>query len=143
MAESGKLQRVYLVTGVSTNTALVGELSSNWTINGNNIDFSDKDSSWVEGMKGNKSGEASASLTYKKGSNQESILDALLAGTEVSIFVGEVSSGAQADGILGTALIASVAASNPDNDKITWDISFTFTGTIQRIKTTTTTTTGA
>ena len=143
MAESGKLQRVYLVTGVSTNTALVGELSSNWTINGNIIDVSDKDSSWFEGMMGNKSGEASASLTYKKGSNQESILDALLAGTEVSIFVGEVSSGAQADGILGTALIASVAASNPDNDKITWDISFTFTGTIQRIKTTTTTTTGA
>lgn len=134
---------MYLVTGESTNTALVGELSSQWTINGNIIDVSDKDSSWFEGMAGNKSGEASASLTFQKGTNQETIMDALLAGSEVSIFIGEVSSGAQADGILGSALIASISESDPDNDKVTWDISFTFTGTIQRIKTTTTTTTGA
>ena len=132
-----------MVTGESTNTALVGELSSQWTINGNIIDVSDKDSSWFEGMAGNKSGEASASLTFQKGTNQETIMDALLAGSEVSIFIGEVSSGAQADGILGSALIASISESDPDNDKVTWDISFTFTGTIQRIKTTTTTTTGA
>ena len=143
MAESGKLQRVYLVTGESTNTALVGELSSQWTINGNIIDVSDKDSSWFEGMMGNKSAEASASLTYKKGTNQETILSALLAGAEVSVFIGEVSSGAQADGVLGSALVASVSESNPDNDKVTWDISLTFTGEVQRIKTTTTTTTGA
>ena len=134
---------MYLVTGESTNTALVGELSSQWTINGNIIDVSDKDSSWFEGMAGNKSGEASASLTFQKGTNQETIMDALLAGSEVSIFIVEVSSGAQADGILGSALIASISESDPDNDKVTWDISFTFTGTIQRIKTTTTTTTGA
>ena len=124
------------MTGESTNTALVGELSSQWTINGNIIDVSDKDSSWFEGMAGNKSGEASASLTFQKGTNQETIMDALLAGSEVSIFIGEVSSGAQADGILGSALIASISESDPDNDKVTWDISFTFTGTIQRIKTT-------
>lgn len=134
---------MYLVTGESTNTALVGELSSQWTINGNIIDVSDKDSSWFEGMAGNKSGEASASLTFQKGTNQETIMDALLAGSAVSIFIGEVSSGAQADGILGSALIASISESDPDNDKVTWDISFTFTGTIQRIKATTTTTTGA
>lgn len=132
-----------MVTGESTNTALVGELSSQWTINGNIIDVSDKDSSWFEGMAGNKSGEASASLTFQKGTNQETIMDALLAGSAVSIFIGEVSSGAQADGILGSALIASISESDPDNDKVTWDISFTFTGTIQRIKATTTTTTGA
>lgn len=132
-----------MVTGESTNTALVGELSSQWTINGNIIDVSDKDSSWFEGMAGNKSGEASASLTFQKGTNQETIMDALLAGSAVSIFIGEVTSGAQADGILGSALIASISESDPDNDKVTWDISFTFTGTIQRIKTTTTTTTGA
>ena len=124
------------MTGESTNTALVGELSSQWTINGNIIDVSDKDSSWFEGMAGNKSGEASASLTFQKGTNQETIMDALLAGSEVSIFIGEVSSGAQADGILGRALIASISESDPDNDKVIWDISFTFTGTIQRIKTT-------
>ena len=115
---------------------MVGELSSQWTINGNIIDVSNKDSSWFEGMAGNKSGEASASLTFQKGTNQETIMDALLAGSEVSIFIGEVSSGAQADGILGSALIASISESDPDNDKVTWDISFTFTGTIQRIKTT-------
>ena len=132
-----------MVTGESTNTALVGELSSQWTINGNIIDVSDKDSSWFEGMAGNKSGEASASLTFQKGTNQETIMDALMAGSAVSIFIGEVSSGAQADGILGSALIASISESDPDNDKVTWDISFTFTGTIQRIKATTTTTTGA
>ena len=114
MATSGKTRRVYLVTGESTNTALVGELSSQWTINGNIIDVSDKDSSWFEGMAGNKSGEASASLTFQKRTNQETIMDALLAGSEVSIFIGEVSSGAQADGILGSALIASISESDPD-----------------------------
>lgn len=134
MAESGKIQKLYLVTGSTVNTALVGELSSQWTINGNIIDVSDKDSSWFEGIAGNKSGEASASLTYKKGSNQESILDALLAGTEVKIFIGEVTTGAQADGIMADALIASVSQSNPDNDKITWDVSFTFVGEITRVK---------
>ena len=136
MAESGKIQKLYLVTGSTVNKALVGELSSQWTINGNIIDVSDKDSSWFEGIMGNKSGEASASLTYKKGSNQESILDALLAGTEVKIFIGEVTTGAQADGIMADALIASVSQSNPDNDKITWDVSFTFVGEITRVTTT-------
>ena len=59
MATSGKTRKVYLVTGESTNTALVGELSSQWTINGNIVDVSDKDSSWFEGMAGNKSGDVS------------------------------------------------------------------------------------
>jgi len=140
-AQSGKIQKLYLVTGSTVNTALVGELSSQWTINGNIIDVSDKDSSWFEGIMGNKSGEASASLTYQKGTNQNTILDALFAGTEVKIFIGEVTTGAQADGIMADALIASVGQSNPDNDKITWDVSFTFVGEITRVKTTTTTTT--
>lgn len=136
MAESGTKQRLYLVTGSTVNTALVGELSSQWTINGNVIDVSDKDSSWFEGIAGKKSGEASASLTYQKGTNQNTILDALFAGTEVKIFIGEVTTGAQADGIMADALIASVSQSNPDNDKITWDVSFTFVGEITRVTTT-------
>ena len=52
MAIAGKTHRVYIVTGTSTNTVVAGEISSNWTINGEIIDVSDKDSDWFQGYYG-------------------------------------------------------------------------------------------
>jgi len=139
MAEAGKKHRVYMVTGSSTNTAIVGELSSNWTVNGNVIDISDKDSEWFKGMMGNKSWEASASFSYQKGSNQEQLFESLKAGSQVSLFIGEVAACTQTSGVLGNALVASIAVTNDDADRVTWDVSFTGVGELQLITTPTTT----
>lgn len=139
MAIAGKTHRVYMVTGVSTNTVVAGEISSNWTVNGEVIDVSDKDSDWFQGIMGRKSWEASASFTYAVNSNQETFFTSLTAGTEVSLFIGQVTTGTQTAGVLGTALVASISQANEDNGKVTRDITFTGTGELQLITPATTT----
>lgn len=139
MAIAGKKHRVYIVTGESTNTVVVGEISSNWTVNGEVIDVSDKDSDWFQGIMGRRSWEASASFTYAVNSNQETFFSSLTAGSEVSVFIGEVTTGAQTAGVLGTVLIASISQANEDNGKVTRDMSFTGTGELQLITPVTTT----
>lgn len=139
MAIAGKTHRVYMVTGASTNTVVAGEISSNWTVNGEVIDVSDKDSDWFQGIMGRKSWEASASFTYAVNSNQETFFTSLTAGTEVSLFIGQVTTGTQTAGVLGTALIASISQANEDNGKVTRDVTFTGTGELQLITPATTT----
>lgn len=139
MAESGKTHRVYITTGASANTVLVGELSSNWTLNKNIIDISNKDSSWFEGLAGNASWEASASFTYLKGTNQETLVSNSIAGTKFSIFIGEVLSSSRSTGVYGEVYVASVGQTNEDNGVVTRDISFTGTGALTPLVAATTT----
>ena len=57
----------------------------------------------------------------------------------MSLFIGEVAAGTQTSGVLGNALVASIAAANDDADRVTWDVSFTGVGELQLITTPTTT----
>ena len=95
MAENGSNRKVYVVTTGTpdVNTAIGGEMSNSLTVNGVIIDVSDKDSDWAENIVGQKSWTLSASFNIKKGATekQQVLFNALVAGTEVNLAIGELS----------------------------------------------------
>ena len=136
MAENGSNRKVYLrSTDDSTKTVIGGEMSNSLTVNGVIIDVSDKDSDWAENIVGQKSWTLSASFNLKKGlsDRQQYLFDALVAGTEVNLAIGEIVSGNLIDGYKGTAVIESFAENNEKDGSVTRDISFVGNGELQKI----------
>ena len=136
MAENGSNRKVYLRSkDDSTKTVIGGEMSNSLTVNGVIIDVSDKDSDWAENIVGQKSWTLSASFNIKKGSRerQQYLFDALVAGTEVNLAIGEIVSGTLTDGYQGTAVIESFAENNEKDGSVTRDISFVGNGELQKI----------
>ena len=105
------------------------------TVNGVIIDVSDKDSDWAENIVGQKSWTLSASFNIKKGASekQQDLFDALVAGTEVNLAIGEVVAGTLTDGYKGQAVIESFAENNEKDGSVTRDISFVGNGVLQKI----------
>ncbi len=135
MAENGSKRKVYVVTAPDTNTAIGGEMSNSLTVNGTIIDISDKDSDWAENIVGQKSWTLSATFNIKKGATekQQALFDALVAGTEVSLAIGEVVAGTLSDGYKGTAVIESFAENNEKDGSVTRDISFIGNGELEKV----------
>ena len=52
------------------------------------------------------------------------MLQALVAGTKVKIFIGELADGEQSDGVAGDALITSISESSEQDGIVSRDISF-------------------
>ena len=77
----------------------------------------------------------SASFNIKKGSSerQQVLFDALVAGTEVNLAIGEIVSGTLTDGYKGQAVIESFAENNEKDGSVTRDISFVGNGELQKI----------
>ena len=82
-----------------------------------------------------KSWTLSASFNIKKGSSerQQVLFDALVAGMEVNLAIGEIVSGTLTDGYQGTAVIESFAENNEKDGSVTRDISFVGNGELQKI----------
>ena len=137
MAENGSKRKVYVVATGSpgTFTAIGGEMSNSLTVNGVIIDISDKDSDWAQNIVGQKSWTLSATFNIKKGATekQQALFDALVAGTEVNLAIGEVVSNAFVDGYKGKAVIESFAESNEKDGSVTRDISFVGNGELEKI----------
>ena len=137
MAENGSKRKVYVVsTGTpGVFTAIGGEMSNSLTVNGVIIDISDKDSDWAQNIVGQKSWTLSATFNIKKGASekQQVLFDALVAGTEVNLAIGEVVSAAFTDGYKGKAVIESFAESNEKDGSVTRDISFVGNGELEKI----------
>ena len=137
MAENGSKRKVYVVTTGTQDvfTAIGGEMSNSLTVNGVIIDISDKDSDWAQNIVGQKSWTLSATFNIKKGASekQQALFDALVAGTEVNLAIGEVVSSAFTDGYKGKAVIESFAESNEKDGSVTRDISFVGNGELEKI----------
>ena len=137
MAENGSKRKVYVVTTGTPDvfTAIGGEMSNSLTVNGVIIDISDKDSDWAQNIVGQKSWTLSATFNIKKGATekQQILFDALVAGTEVNLAIGEVVSNAFTDGYKGKAVIESFAESNEKDGSVTRDISFVGNGELEKI----------
>lgn len=146
MAKSGNKFKIYLVTSGTpdTNTAIGGELNSQLTVNGTIIDVSDKDSEWKAKIVGQKDWSASGSfnLSDTTTSQQTALFTALVAGTPVTVFIGEIGTG-RVYGYLGSALVESIAISGDKDGVVTKDISFQGTGALTQTTEGTTTTTTA
>ena len=140
MAEVGKKNKIYVVTGESTYTVIGGELSNSFSANGEVVDITSKDDDWAKNLIGTKSWEASGSFNLNTASAQH---QALQVGAAVKVFIGEISGAAPVYGVSGNANIAGVTVGAEQNAAVSLEVSFTGNGelTYHNASTTTTTTT--
>ena len=127
MATSGRARKIYLsVEGGSTNNWIAGEISNSLDISRETFGGTDKESLWDDFFagKGSWSGSASFNLDNTASGGQIALLNSIIAGTYVYLFVGELSGSAQSDGIFGKAIVTSVSESNADGSVSSRDISF-------------------
>ena len=128
MATSGRARKIYLsVEGRATNTWIAGEISNSLDISRETFGGTDKESLWDDFFagKGSWSGSASFNLDNTAEGGQIKLLDSIIAGTYVYLFVGELGEGqAQGNGIFGKAIVTSVSESNADGSVSSRDISF-------------------
>ena len=127
MATSGRARKIYLsVEGRSTNTWIAGEISNSLDISRETFGGTDKESLWDDFFagKGSWSGSASFNLDNTAGGGQITLLNSIIAGTYVYLFVGELNGGTQSNGIFGKAIVTSVSESNADGSVSSRDISF-------------------
>lgn len=140
MAKSGRQRKIYLTTIVEgegvdpeiTNTWIAGETSNSLDISRETFGGGDKSSAWDDFFagKGSWSGSASFNLDNSADKEQITLLNSLVAGTKVLLFIGELDENdAQSDGIGGTAIITSISETNADGSVSSRDISFQGDGT--------------
>lgn len=127
MAVSGRARKIYLSSSdKATNTWIAGEISNSLDISRETFGGTDKESLWDDFFagKGSWSGSASFNLDNTAGGGQITLLNSIIAGTYVYLFVGELNGGAQGNGIFGKAIVTSVSESNADGSVSSRDISF-------------------
>ena len=128
MAVSGRTRKIYLSSsGKETNTWIVGETSNSLDISRETFGGGAKEDEWDDFFAGRGSWNASASfnLDNTASGGQIALLNSIIAGTYVYLFVGEFNgSGAQSDGIFGKAIVTSASESNADGSVSSRDISF-------------------
>ena len=130
--KSGNKRRVYLTTGSgNTRTWIVGEQSNSIDYTNNALDASDKSTEWDQFISGNKNWTATATFNLDNAATaqQKTLLQSLISGTAVSIFIGELGSGnAIAEGMAGSAIITAISETAERNGIITREITFTGSG---------------
>lgn len=130
--KSGNKRRVYLTTGSgNTRTWIVGEQSNSIDYTNNALDASDKSTEWDQFISGNKNWTATATFNLDNAATaqQKTLLQSLISGAAVSIFIGELGSGnAIAEGMAGSAIITSISETAERNGIITREITFTGSG---------------
>lgn len=131
--KAGNKRRVYLTTGASqqTDTWIAGEQSNSVNYTNNALDASDKSTEWDKFISGNKSWTASATFNLDNSASQQqkALLQALVNGAEVKIFIGELGSGSgRVEGMAGTAIITAISETAERNGIITREVTFTGSG---------------
>ena len=128
MVVSGRTRKIYLSSSdKGTNTWIVGETSNSLDISRETFGGGAKEDEWDDFFAGRGSWTASASfnLDNRADKNQISLLNSLIAGTKVYLFIGTVTSGGvQTEGVWGEALVTSVSESNADGSVSSRDVSF-------------------
>ena len=136
MAVSGRTRKIYLSSSdKATNTWIVGETSNSLDISRETFGGGAKEDEWDDFFAGRGSWNASASFNLDNSAdkNQISLLDSLIAGTKVYLFIGTVTAGAQTEGVWGEALVTSVSESNADGSVSSRDVSFQGCGAPRKV----------
>jgi predicted secreted protein len=131
--KSGNKRRVYIsATGsASSNTWIAGEQSNSVNYTNNALDASDKSTEWDQFISGNKSWTASATFNLDNAASgeQKKLLQALVSGAVVNVFIGELgSTNGRVDGVAGTAIITAISETAERNGIITREVTFTGSG---------------
>lgn len=136
MAELGNNRKCYIGTSISgTWTWLSGEQSSSLNRSNTAVETSDKRSTWQQFICGIKGATADVTVfTDDTDAQQMAIIAALAGGTNVFVFIGELStSGSTTTLSAGDAFEAVVTAVNDTNDNgsvASRSISLTATGPV-------------
>lgn len=136
MAELGNNRKCYIGTSISgTWTWLSGEQSSSLNRSNTAVETSDKSSTWQQFISGIKGATADVTVFIDDtDAQQKSIIAALAGGTNVFVFIGELStSGSTTTLSAGDAFEAVVTAVNDTNDNgsvASRSISLTATGPV-------------
>lgn len=131
--KSGNKRRVYLTTGGSTptDTWIAGEQSNSVNYTNNALDASDKSTEWDQFISGNKNWTVNATFNLDNSSSQEQkkLLQALVNGTAVSLFVGELGSGSgRAEGMAGSGIVTSISETAERNGIISREVTIQGSG---------------
>ena len=131
--KSGNKRRVYISASgsASSNTWIAGEQSNSINFTNNALDASDKSTEWDQFISGNKSWTASATFNLDNNASgeQKKLLQALVSGAVVNIFIGELgSTNGRVDGVAGTAIITAISETAERNGIITREVTFQGSG---------------
>ena len=135
--KSGNSYRVYLTTttgsgsgAANTDTWIAGEQSNSVDFNNNAIDASDKSTVWDQFISGNKNWTASATfnLDSSASNGQKTLLQSLVSGDKVKLFIGEINNSARSEGTAGEAIITAISQTAERNGILSRQVTFQGTG---------------
>lgn len=132
MATLGNKRRFYL--GASSGgswTWLQGEQSNSMNLSAEMINVSDKSSEWSQFISGIKG--ATAEVTVFADDEQANLISALIAGTIVYCFVGELSGTNPTSGYTFQALVSSIGETNDNGAVASRSISLQVTGAVETV----------
>lgn len=134
MANLGNRHKVYMTASAASEASaadwLVGETSNSLSLNANLIEISDKSSAYQSYIPGIKGGSCSVTInTERADTKQQALLAALVAGTKVYGFVGELGG----SGVKFAAYVASISESNDNASVSTTTVELTFDGEFETV----------
>lgn len=129
MATLGNFRKVYIVDA-STYTWLAGEQSNSVNLSSNAIEVSDKDTVWQKYIPGTRGGTVSVDVHLDNTASQpqHKMLQALVAGTTVKVFVGTLATNAPSEGMACDAIVSSISETNNNGEVSSRSISLQLTG---------------
>lgn len=134
MATLGNKRKFYVGTSSSGSwTWLTGEQSNSFNLNAEMIDVSDKSSEWQQFISGIKGATAEVTVFSGADTQQEQLMNALIAGTSVYCFVGELSGQTTSSGYIFEALVSSIGETNDNGAVSSRSISLQVTGEVEPV----------
>lgn len=132
MAENGNKKKLYLTDGIGTGTFVwvVGETSSNLSLQRNMIETSDKSSEHATFIAGRQSGTASVTVNLDDSATdtQRKMVKAFHDGQTIFVFQGEATTNAPTNGTAYEALISGLDRDYPDDAVVTATFNLQLTG---------------
>jgi predicted secreted protein len=134
MATLGNKRKFYVGTSSSGEWKwLAGEQSNSFNLNAEMIDVSDKSSEWQQFISGIKGATAEVTVFSNSDSQQQQFMNALIAGTSVHCFVGELSGNDATSGYIFEALVSSIGETNDNGAVSSRSISLQVTGEVEPV----------
>lgn len=133
MAKLGNKRKCYVGTSkTGAWTWLKGEQSNNYNLTAGQIEVSDKDTEWQSFIAGIKGATASVTVfTDNADAQQKKMVSALMNGSTVYVFIGELNGTSVKEGDIFEALVTSISETNDNGSVSTRDISLVATGPVQ------------
>lgn len=133
MAKLGNKNKVYILTGQaegqpSASDWLVGETSNSFNLNANLVEVSDKSTAWQSFISGIKGATLDVTVNVdSKDAKQKALLDALMNGSEVDAYVGDID---ESSGFKFKALVGSISDTSDNGSVASRSFSLTANGAV-------------